>query len=288
MALKAKKPEILTTRKPKFMLSGKSGVGKTMFALDFPSVYYIDVEGGAMEPQYQNKLLKNGGVYMGKAEGSQDFKTVINEIRSLMTEKHPYKTLVIDSFTKLYLMEAAIAEEKSGSDFGKDKKQANIPTRQLMRWMDKLDMTVILICHQKDKWERKGTEIICSGTTFDGYEKLEYDLDLWIEIGKKNLNRFFTIKKSRLEKFIEGDCHDLSYSVFSKLYGQEAIESEAKPFEVAKPDQIAKLNTLLSVIKVDEDFMSKLLKKADADSVEELTEDQIVKTITFLESRGKV
>jgi hypothetical protein len=290
MALKGKKPVLETLVKPKskLMLSGKSGSGKTMFGLDFPKPYLIDVEGGAVELEYQSKIVKNGGAYMGKLEGSQDFDTVIKEIKALMTEKHDFQTLIIDSFTKLYLMAAAIAEEKIGSDFGKDRKEANRPTRQLMRWLDKIDMNVILICHQKDKWERKGSEIFCSGTTFDGYDKLEYELDLWIEIGKNKGNRFFSVKKSRLKNFIEGDVYDLSYQKFSELYGREAIEEKVKPLELAKPDQIQKLNSLLEVVKVEEDFLPKCLKKADADCIEELTEEQILKLVGFLEAKVKV
>src|SRR5689334_16532920 len=129
--LRAKKPEVVKVAKPKFLISGKSGVGKTWFALEFPGVYYIDTEGGAVREQYREKLIKSGGVYMGKDEGSQDFQTVIEEIKALATTKHEYKTLVIDSFSHLYNLAAAIAEEKIGNEFGRDKKEANRPTRQL-------------------------------------------------------------------------------------------------------------------------------------------------------------
>ena len=56
--LKAKVPAAQSESKPKFMISGKSGVGKTMFALDFPAVYFIDVEGGASRKQYVEKMKK--------------------------------------------------------------------------------------------------------------------------------------------------------------------------------------------------------------------------------------
>ena len=56
MALKAKQPEKVQVSKPKFMISGESGVGKTFFALDFPKPYLIDCEAGATRPQYQEKL----------------------------------------------------------------------------------------------------------------------------------------------------------------------------------------------------------------------------------------
>ena len=127
--LRAKKPELVEASKPKFLISGKSGVGKTMFALSFPKVYYIDTEGGAVRAQYKEKLIASGGAYLGKEEGSQDFQVVIDEIKTLATTKHDFNTLVIDSFSFLYNLAAAKAEEKSGSDFGKDKKEAKPKAR---------------------------------------------------------------------------------------------------------------------------------------------------------------
>src|SRR5258708_34625666 len=175
MALKAKSPEEVKPTKPKMLISGESGVGKTFFSLEFPTPYLFDVEGGATREQYQHKLKKAGGVYFGKEEGSQDFSSVIKETKELCTTKHSYKTAIYDSFTFLYMLEAAIAEADKGSDFGRDKKMANIPTRQLMSTLEKLDMNVILVCHSKTKWERKTVsgkeQIIDTGTTFDGYDK---------------------------------------------------------------------------------------------------------------------
>ncbi len=172
MALKGKQAEEVKPSKPKFMIYGESGVGKTMFGLSFPRPYLIDTEGGAVREQYQAKLKKVGGAYFGKEEGSQDFKAVINEVRELCTTKHEYKTLIIDSFTYLYMLEAAEAEAKGGSDFGRDKKAANVPTRQLISQLEKCDLNVILVCHSKQSWERRGKDIINTGTTFDDMKNL--------------------------------------------------------------------------------------------------------------------
>ena len=61
-ALKAKAPEEVKPTKPKMLISGESGVGKTMFALDFPKPYLFDTEGGATREQYQDKLKKSGAL----------------------------------------------------------------------------------------------------------------------------------------------------------------------------------------------------------------------------------
>jgi len=285
MTLKGVKPEIVEVPKPKFMLSGRSGVGKTMLALDFPKPYYIDTEGGAVRQQYRKKLADNGGAYFGKDQGSQDFNSVIEEIKSLATTKHNFKTLVIDSFSHLYNTAAAIAEEKIGNDFGRDKKEANRPTRQLMRWLETIDMTVILICHAKDKWERRGRDIINTGTSFDGYDKLEFSLDLWLEANKMGNTRTLLVKKSRIESFPEGLEIPLDYKEFSRLYGKETVERESAPVVMATPEQVARLKELLEVVKIDSDVVASWLKKAQADDFEDMQGAHIAACIALCEKK---
>jgi hypothetical protein len=285
MALKAVKPEISKPAKPKFMISGRSGVGKSIFALSFETPYYIDIEGGASREQYMKKLIDNKGAYFGKEQGSQDFAMVIEQVKELATTKHPYKTLVIDSFSKLYNTAAAIAEEKIGNDYGRDRKEANKPSRQLLRWLDKLDMTVILICHLKDKWERRGKDTVYVGTTFDGFDKFEYDLDLWIEVIKTGQERSFIVKKSRVQSFPEGKEYPLDYKKFVELYGKEVIDAEATPLIMATPEQVAEMRRLVEIVRLDEETKSKWLSKANADDWAEMSTDQIAKCIGFIKSK---
>lgn len=286
--LKAVKPEIVADGHAKMLLSGKSGVGKTFFALDWPKPYYIDSEGGAIRPEYRKKLSASGGAYFGKEQGSQDFNSVISELIALATTKHDFKTLILDSFSALYLRAAALAEERVGSDFGRDKKEANRPTRQLMRWIDCINMNVLLICHTKDKWERKRTgDISFVGTTFDGYDKLEYILDLWIELEKEGRNRHFVVKKSRIASLPQDDKFPLDFRKFSEIYGKEKIDGDSTPIVMATVEQVEELLHLIDVVKTDQATIDKWLSAADADSWNELTGEQIQKCISFLKSKIK-
>ena len=281
MVLKAKAPEDVKPSKPKFLISGASGVGKTFFSLSWPKPYLIDCEGGATRPQYQAKLKAVGGSYLGKEEGSQEFDVVIDQVKALITEKHDYKTLIIDSFSYLYMLEAAKAEEKIGSDFGRDKKEAQKPTKQLMRWLEKLDMNIILICHSKEKWVRTGKEIASAGTTFDGYDKMEYLLDLWVEIVGKN----FIVKKSRIDSFPQGNIFPLEYAKFAELYGQQVIEADVVPLPLATPEQVARVKLLISTLNISEELIEKNMKKMDVDAFEEMTYNQITNVIETFEKR---
>ncbi len=285
MLEKLKNPELVVATKPKFMLSGESGTGKTTFALEFPKPILVDSEKGATRIQYQSKLKKSGGMYFGQEEGSQNFTEVIKLVKDLSTENHDYKTLIIDSFSYLYMLEAASAEALGGSEFGRDKKMANIPTRQLITALEHCDMNVILICHSKVKWEKKGKDIIESGTTFDGFDKLEYILDLWCEILRGG--KTFVVKKSRIESFQPLSSHPLSYDKFAELYGKDVIEKDPTPVVLANSAQLIQMGKLIETLNISQEQQAKVLDKFGVDSFAELTEDQIQKCIEPLQKKIK-
>jgi hypothetical protein len=268
--LKARKPDAGQVTKPKVLIYGPPGVGKTTVSLDFPQVYFIDTEGGASLPAYQRKLADSGGVYFGKEEGSQDFGTVINEIQTLATVEHPYLTLVIDSFSKLYNLAAAQAELTVGNDFGKDKKEAQRPTRQLMSWLERLDMNVVLICHAKDKWERKGGQLVSTGQTFDGWDKMEYDFHLALYIDRGGAR----VSKTRLEGFPRDATFPWSFAEFEKRAGGAVMLRPPKPVVVAGPEQVAEITRLLGLVKMPEGWEEKVLNKAGVTSWAEMEADK--------------
>lgn len=287
MALKGKSPEIVKPSKPKFMLSGDPGTRKTTFSLNWPSPYFIDTERGATRKQYTDKLIASGGRYFGPDEGAQDFREVINQVKELATTKHPYKSLVIDSFSKLYNLEAASAEERLGSDFGKDKREANKPARQLMRWIERIDMNVVLVCHAKEKWERRERELIMAGKTYDGPPKLAFDLDLWLETKLTGNKSFATVLKSRIEGFEVGADIPLTYETFSKLYGEDIVESVPKAITLVSEAQISEIRRLVDLLKITDEETDKWLTKAQAVEFEDLSEEQADKILSFLNSKIK-
>ena len=203
-SLKAVEPKEAKPSKPKILIFGKPGVGKTWGALDFPSVYYIDTEGGANLAHYTAKLHASGGLYMGPGEGANDFSAVTEEIITLATTTHRFRTLVIDSYSKIFGTQVSIeleriqarqeAKGEAGKEtYGAEKKPAVNWTRRWLRWFEKLDMNVILICHQRDRYQ----DGKLTGVTFDGWDKLEYDLHLCLNITKQGASRKARVVKSR-------------------------------------------------------------------------------------------
>jgi len=279
-------PKSAEPSRPKITIFGKPGVGKTWGALDFPAVYYIDTEAGADLPQYTDKLKKSGGVYFGREQGSQDFATVIEQIKALATETHPYKTLVIDSLSKLYNLEINKESERLGEKdaFGASKKPAIRMSSTLIRWLDKLDMNVILVCHEKPEWS-KGEQI---GFVPDAHEKLEYELHLCLRIVKEGESRKAYVKKSRLLEFADGSRFDWSYEEFAKKYGRKSMEAAAKQLVLATPEDLAELNRLLEIVRLPEGEIDKWLKKANVETLAEMDQDKIKACINSLNTKVKL
>lgn len=286
--LKGKDPTTAKPSKPKILIYGKPGVGKTWTSLDFPSVYYIDTEGGADLAHYTAKLKASGGAYLGPGDGSNDFTTVIDEIITLATTDHGFRTLVIDSYSKLFNTSIDIEYQRmqdAGRDmdktFGAEKKPAIAYTRRMVRWFERLDMNVILICHQKDLW-KNGEQV---GVTFDGWDKLEYELHLALNINKQGNSRKARVVKSRLAEFPEPDMFDWSYSAFADKFGRAILEGKAVKTVLASDKQVSEIKSLIEVLRVDQDTIDKWYTKAGVEAFEEMDSETIVKCIDFLRSK---
>lgn len=286
--LKAVPPKAAEPSKPKVLIFGKPGVGKTWTALDFPSVYYIDTEGGADLNHYTDKLEKAGGVYLGPDQGATSFDTIIEQVQALATEKHDFRTLVIDSISKIFALEVAREAERLGDKnaFGADKRPAIAYMRRLVSWLTRLDMNVILIAHQKDEYgiNSKGERDVI-GVTFDAWDKLEYELHLCLHIAKQGPSRVARVRKSRLTGFPDGASFPWSYEEFAARYGRDVIEKAAVQIQLATPEQIEEAKRLLDTVKMPDGWLAKCLDAARVETLEELDTDRMAKLIATLKEK---
>lgn len=285
-------PDNVEPRKPKVLIFGPAGVGKTWASLDFPMVYYMDTEGGADLKKYRDKLKSAGGMYFGPDQGSLDFEAVIGQVEALATEVHPYKTIVIDSITKLF--NTAITDEQTRlgdkDAYGASKKPAIRQMARLVRWLNRADLNAIIIAHEKDLWGLSGKgEREMIGKTFDAWEKLEYELHLVLRISQigagDNAKRFANVGKSRLTGFPSGERLDWSYAEFAARYGKDVIEKEVVPVVLASAEDVAQVTHLLTVVKLPEGMTEKWLTKAGAESFEEMSSEQIQACIQHLKGK---
>jgi len=279
MALRAKKPEAIEKRL-KALFYGSAGVGKTTAAIQFPKPYLIDTEKGAENDQYIKILQKSGGVVFQ----TTDFDELMNEVKALLTEKHEYKTLIIDPLTTLYNDLLDKSALKNGTEFGRHYADANKKINHLINFLLRLDMNVIITSHAKAVY---GDNMSVLGNTFDCYKKLDYLFDLVFEIQKRGKHRVGLIKKSRIEAFPDTETFDFSYKEVAERYGKAILERDAVAQELATGEQLKEIVRLIDLIKVPEETYRKWLDKAGSERWEEMPKDAIQKCIDFLTSKIK-
>lgn len=277
MALKAKKPSVIESRL-KALFYGSAGVGKTLASVQFPAPYIIDTEGSTNKPQYVKAIDKVGGAVLMTV----DFDEMINEVRELLTTKHEYKTLVIDSLTLLYNDLLDKAERKVGTEFGRHYGEANKHMKQLLNLLFRLDMNVIITSHSKNEY---GQNLAVLGQTFDCYKKLDYLFDLVFEIQKRGQDRVGIVRKSRIEAFPDGETFPFSYDEIAKRYGPHILERDAIEQKLATPEQTKELIRLIDLLKIEPEICQKWLDKAMADNWTEMPYDAMQKCIDFLQSK---
>jgi len=225
-------------------------------------------------------LQKAGGVIFQ----TSDFDDVVKEVTSLLTEKHEYKTLIIDPLTTLYNDLLDKSALKTGTDFGRHYSTANKKVEHLINLLYRLDMNVIITAHSKALY---GQNMSIIGDTFDCYKKLDFVFDLVLEIQKRGKDRIALVKKSRIESFADSDPFSFSYNAIAKFYGKDILERDAVAQELATEEQVNEVIKLIDLIKVPEEIYRKWLDKASSDKWEEMPKDAIQKCIDHLESKIK-
>ena len=286
--LKARDPQAAEPSKPKILVYGAPGAGKTWTALDFPACYYIDTEGGADLPHYIDRLKKSGGKYLGPEDGALEFETVIEQVQALATEEHAFRTLVIDSISKLFNVaisneaERLLAHGKK-NEFGADKKPAVGYMRRLANWIVRLPMNVVFIAHEKAEWgtDAKGDRVEI-GKTFDCWDKLEYELHLCLHVQRRGKSRTARIRKTRLTGFEDGTEFPWSFDEFAERYGRDVILAKADPIALATPEEVFEIKRLVDAVKLEEGTVEKWFTRAGVTSFEEMESDTVQKCIAHL------
>ena len=127
---------------------------------------------------------------------TSDFDELIQEVVSLLSIKHDYKTLIIDPLTTLYndlidksaekLKRLSKDKDATGTEFGRHYVESNKKMKHLLNLLLRLDMNVIITSHSKNEY---GNNMVVLGQTYDCYKKLDYLFDLVFEVQKRGKER---------------------------------------------------------------------------------------------------
>lgn len=271
----------------KALFYGPAGVGKTTASIQFPKPYLIDTERGAENDDYVKALEASGGAYWS----TTDPEEMIEEIRTLISTKHDYKTLIIDPATVIYNDLLDKFAESEGTDFGRHKGPADRRFKHMLALLLRLDMNVIMTSHSKTKWEKakdsKGNDTITdAGQTFDCYPKLDYLFDLVFEIQKRGKDRVGIVRKTRISSFPESEVFPFCYDEIADRYGRSILERKAIAVALASPAQAATIQDLIDVRKDGVEVLKKALDKTGAATIEEMPTDKADMFIDYLKSGG--
>jgi hypothetical protein len=275
MTLRARKPEAVNKRLKLFMF-GPAGVGKTTAAIQFPRSYIIDGERGT---ENYDKLITDSGSAVFQ---TTDIHEVIAEVKALLTERHDYRTLVIDPITTVYNDLLEKSEQKVGADFGRHYGAANKEMKRLANLIMALDMNVVITAHAKAEYGQNFSKI---GYTFDGWKQLDYWFDLVVELGKKGKKRYAKVTKTRIASFPDEDVFEWSYDAIKARYDETMLEKESAAVELATTEQVAEIKALLSVVRLPEGTTEKWFAKAGVDTWEDMPADVLAKCIDYVKNR---
>jgi hypothetical protein len=207
---------------------------------------------------------------------------VIQEVKSLLTVKHDYRTLVIDPITTLYNDLLEKCEQKVGTDFGRHYGEANKTMKRLANLIMALDMNVVVTAHAKAEY---GENLRKLGYTFDGWRQLDYWFDLVCELGKKGKKRFAKVVKTRVDSFPDEEVFEWSYDAIKKRYDVAVLEKEANAVELASAEHVREIKDLLSIVRLPEGTVDKWFAKAGVDLWEDMPADVVQKCIEYVKNR---
>jgi len=275
MALRGSKPSPQAQR-PKVLLYGDAGVGKTTAALQFPTPYILDTERGTTTEQYVRQIAKLGGAVFH----TTDVFEVIQEVRSLQSEPHPYRTLVLDPVTTVYDDLVDRCSRQYGEEWGRHYREAGKTMKQLRNLLFRLDMAVIVTAHGKAEY---GDDMKKVGTTFDGWKKLDFIFDLVVEMTRRGTERWGRVRKTRYEQFKDNEEFRWTYDVFRSRFGPEVMERAAEVAPLATAEQIAELEVLFTKAPVERGPLEeKWLKAAKVDELADMRAADLAKCLEYL------
>ena len=236
MTLRAKTPKDVLKRL-KLLMYGLAGVGKTTAAIQMPAPYIIDAERGT--DHYGELIESKGGVVFQTTEMAE----LIREVRSLLSEEHDHRTLVIDPVTTAYQDLLDDCERQVGTQFGRHYGEANKTMKRLANLIMSLDMNVIVTAHAKNEYG-EGLKVI--GVTFDGWKRLDYLFDLVLELERRGQKRVAKVVKTRISAFPDGDTFEWSYDAVADRYGRDILEKQAETVQLVTPDHLSQFQALLN------------------------------------------
>jgi hypothetical protein len=215
------------SKRIKMLIYGPSGIGKTTFALNFPSPGVIDGERGT--DFYGSKFN-----FMRIQTG--DHIVVSQAIDELLQDPGDLKTFVIDPYTKIdesivlgHLKRMRIKNNNPNYslqplDFKAIKEERKLFINKLLS----LDMNIIITAPDKKEYSTADGEfmkVIGTGPDVPKEIPFMFDINLQAYIGEDGVTRMLRVDKDR--SMLLPETFEMSYDTLVNIIGIEGLEREA-------------------------------------------------------------
>lgn len=240
MPLSAVQPTPKKLRRLKMFLYGGAGCGKTTAAINMPAPYIIDSERGT--EHYADTIISQGGAVLNTV----DLARVTTEVKALSSEKHPYKTLVIDPISVIESAYVASLQNKYGEGDMRVWLHRSNALKRLYNMLVQLDMNVVITAHGKTEY---GNNMAKVGTTFDGWRNFPFMFDLVIELQTNRSGaRNAFVSKSRLSGLEDKSTFAWSIDELKKQLPTVDFDLPSEPVAYASEKQVESLRSAIKTI----------------------------------------
>lgn len=209
----------------KMYIYGKTGTGKTVTALNFPSPAVIDAEDGT---------LHYGDNFDFYKIRTSDISTIHAALDELLADPGNFKTLVIDPMSVIYDQIQRNKEDRMKDKTGNmnyelqplDYKSIKTEVKILMTKLLALDMNVIVTARSKPLYA-KGEFMKEIGQQPEGHKDMPYMFDVVLElyVADDGETRMAKVTKDRTNKLPHE--FEFSYNSFVEYLGLEILERDA-------------------------------------------------------------
>lgn len=253
----------------KMYIYGKTGTGKTVTALHFPSPAVIDAEDGT---------LHYGGIFDFHKIKTNDPKKVHEAIDELLENPGDFKTLVVDPMSMIYDQILKDKEDRMKMKTGNlhyelqplDYKTIKTEVKLLMNKLLSLDMNVIVTTRSKPQYAQ-GKFMQQIGEQPEGHRDMPYMFDVVLELYQtEDGTRMARVEKDRTNKL----PHEFkfSYDSFVEHIGIESLERDAD-VDLQRKAINEKNNRTNSIMYKGEKMMTAGIDAATLERLETLLED---------------
>lgn len=253
----------------KMYIYGKTGTGKTLTSLQFPSPAVVDAEKGTEH---------YGQHFNFHRVKTSDPEKVHEAIDELLSDPGPFKTFVIDPMSVIYDQILRKKEDQMKVKTGNlhyelqplDYKSIKTEVKLLMNKLLSLDMNIIVTARSKPLY-RPGKFMEQIGEQPEGHKDMPYMFDVVLELYQDEVGtRWARVEKDRTNNLPHE--FEFSYDAFVEYIGADTLE-RAADIEIQKTN-VNETNGRTTLVTVDgEEMYTAGVKEKTLIELMQLTED---------------